>query len=195
MPNSDQTIPILDLGPYLAGAPGADLQLAGELRRACEQIGFYFIVNHGVPQSLIERAFAATAQFHAQALTDKMRLLINDHMIGYLPLGYSTFRSSTINRNTKHDLNEALFIRRERLPDDPDVVSGKKWRGLNQWPPRLPGFRDTMLAYFRTMEALGQKLLPIYALALDLPRDYFLPLFDGAHINLRLSHYPANAAD
>ena len=44
------------------------------------------------------------------------------------------------------------------------------------------------------MEALGQKLLPLYALALDLPRDYFLPLFDGAHINLRLSHYPANAA-
>jgi isopenicillin N synthase-like dioxygenase len=51
-----------------------------------------------------------------------------------------------------------------------------------------------MLRYFRTMEALGQKLLPVYALALDLPRDYFVPLFEGAHINLRLSHYPANAA-
>src|SRR6266849_2872851 len=92
-----------------------------------------------------------------------MRLLINDHMIGYLPLGYSTFRSSNINRNTRHDLNEALFIRRERAPDDPDVVSGKRWRGLNQWPAGLP-------------------------------REYFLPLFDGAHINLRLSHYPAGEA-
>jgi len=191
---ADETIPILDLGPYLAGEPGADRRLADELRLACETVGFYFIVKHGVPQSLIERAFAETARFHAQPLADNMKLLINDHMTGYLPLGYSTFRSSDINRNTKHDLNEALFIRRDRAPDDPDVVSGKRWRGLNQWPACLPGFRETMVEYFRTMEALGRKLLPLYALALDMPRAYFLPLFDGAHINLRLSHYPADAA-
>src|SRR6266699_1904610 len=170
MSAADETIPILDLGPYLAGEPAAEHRLADELRRACEQIGFYFIVNHGVPQALIDRAFAATARFHAQPLAAKMKLLIDDHMIGYLPLGYSTFRSSTINRNTKHDLNEALFIRRERASDDPDVVSGKRWRGLNQWPAGLPGFRDTMLEYFRTLEALARKLLPVYALALDLPR-------------------------
>jgi isopenicillin N synthase-like dioxygenase len=191
---ADETIPILDLGPCLAGEPGAERRLARELRQACETVGFYFIVNHGVPQSLIDRAFAETARFHAQALADKMKLLINDHMIGYLPLGYSTFRSSDINRNTKHDLNEALFIRRDRAPNDPDVVAGKRWRGLNQWPAALPGFRETMVEYFRTMEALGRKLLPIYALALDMPRGYFLPLFDGAHINLRLSHYPADSA-
>jgi isopenicillin N synthase-like dioxygenase len=194
MNDAGEAIPILDLGPYLGGEPGADRRLAAELRRACEEIGFYFITNHGVPQRLIDAAFAETARFHAQALADKMALLINDHMIGYLPVGYSTFRSSTVNRNTKHDLNEALFVRRDRTQDDPDVVSGKRWRGLNQWPAALPGFRETMVEYFRTMEALGQKLLPLYALALDLPRDYFLPLFDGAHINLRLSHYPANAA-
>src|SRR5204862_8096860 len=94
---SDGPIPILDLGPYLAGVPGADLLLAAEFRRACEEIGFYFITGHGVPQSLIDAAFAETARFHAQPLSDKMRLLINDHMIGYLPLGYSTFRSSDIN--------------------------------------------------------------------------------------------------
>src|SRR5580765_7800467 len=176
MHEPDESIPILDLGPYLAGEPGADFRLAGELRRACEEIGFYFITDHGVPQSLIDAAFAETARFHAQPLADKTALLINDHMIGYLPVGYSTFRSSNINRNTKHDLNEALFVRRERAPDDPDVISGKRWRGLNQWPANLPGFRDTMLRYFRTMEALGQKLLPVYALALDLPRDYFSPL-------------------
>ena len=194
MHNADEIIPVLDLGPYLAGMPGAELRLAAELRRACETVGFYFIIHHGVPQNLIDNAFAQTARFHAQRLADKMALLINDHMIGYLPLGYSTFRSSDINRNTKHDLNEALFIRRERSPDDPDVVSGKRWRGLNQWPSGLPGFRDTMLEYFQRMEALARRLLPIYALALDLPRDYFLPWFEGAHINLRLSHYPADAA-
>src|SRR5436190_23392843 len=154
MSSAGESIPILDLGPYLAGAPGVDLRLAAELRRACEEIGFYFITGHGVPQSLIDAAFAETPRFHARLLPDKMALLINDHMIGYLPLGYSTFRSSNINRNTKHDLNEALFVRRERAPDDPDVTSGKRWRGLNQWPAGLPGFRAMMVEYFRTMEAL-----------------------------------------
>jgi hypothetical protein len=87
MSTVDESIPILDLGPTLAGAPGADLRLAAELRRACEEIGFYFITGHGVPQSLIDAAFAETARFHAQKLADKMKLLINDHLIGYLPLG------------------------------------------------------------------------------------------------------------
>src|SRR5260370_13696748 len=121
MSSADKSIPILDVGPYLAGMPGADLRLAAELRRACEEIGFYFITGHGVPQNLIDAAFAETARFHAQALADKMRLLINDHMIGYLPLGYSTFRSSDINRNTTHALNEARFVRPDPAPHAPDV--------------------------------------------------------------------------
>jgi isopenicillin N synthase-like dioxygenase len=58
MSTVDESIPILDLAPYLAGEPGADVRLAAELRRACEEIGFYFIVNHGVPTRLIEAAFA-----------------------------------------------------------------------------------------------------------------------------------------
>jgi len=51
MSTVDAAIPILDLGPYLAGVPGADLRLAAELRRACETVGFYFITDHGVPQT------------------------------------------------------------------------------------------------------------------------------------------------
>ena len=63
--SSDETIPVLDLRPYLVGEPGAEGRLAAELRWACERIGFYFIVNHGVPQHLIDRAWAETARFHA----------------------------------------------------------------------------------------------------------------------------------
>ena len=45
-----ETIPVIDLGPYLAGEPGAMERTAGELRFALTEIGFYFIVNHGVPR-------------------------------------------------------------------------------------------------------------------------------------------------
>jgi isopenicillin N synthase-like dioxygenase len=107
-------------------------------------------------------------------------------------MGGSTIRSSAVNKNTKSDLNAALFIRRERTPDDPDVVSEKPWRGLNQWPPGLPGFREQVLEYWNTMEGLGQKMLALYDDALGMPAGFFRERFEGAHINLRLSHYPPN---
>jgi len=191
----EETIPVLDLGPYLAGTPGADHALAEQLRWASENIGFYFIKNHGVPQALIDQTFAETARFHAQPMEEKMKLLINKDQIGYLPLGGAKMRSSEVNKNTRHDLNEALFVRRERTPDDPDVIAQKPWRGLNQWPSSLPGFRERILAYWTRMERLGQAMLPLYELALGMPKDFFQERFVGAHINLRLSHYPPVPAD
>src|SRR5579864_5446790 len=82
-----------------------------------------------------------------------------------------------VNNNTKPSVNEAFFLRRERTSDDPDVIANKRFRGLNQWPADLPGFRDTILAYMTAMEALGRKLVPIYAVALDLPATYFDAMF------------------
>ena len=43
-------IPVIDLGPYLAGDPGARAQTAQALAEASETLGFYFLANHGVPQ-------------------------------------------------------------------------------------------------------------------------------------------------
>jgi hypothetical protein len=192
----EETIPILDLGPYLAGKPGADHALAEQLRWASENVGFYFITNHGVPQPLIDRTFAEAARLHALPMAEKQKLLINKDQIGYLPMGGAKMRSSDVNRNTRHDLNEAFFIRRDRTPDDPDVIAGKPWRGPNQWPPEdlLPGFRQNVMEYWHRMEALGQSMLPLYDLALGMPQGWFRERFEGAHINLRLSHYPPSLA-
>ena len=189
-----ETIPVLDLRGYLAGEPGAARQLAARINQASKTVGFYFIRNHGVSQTVIDDTFAAAARFHALPMERKLALRINHHMVGYLPMGGAKMRSSAVNNNTKHDLNEAFFVRRERASDDPDVVSGKLWRGLNQWPDGLPGFRETVLTYWCRMEALGQSLLPLYDLALDMPPGFFRSRFEGAHINLRLSHYPPDLA-
>ena len=61
-PDSTEEIPIIDMGPYLAGEPGADRRMADELRRSTETVGFFYLKNHSVPQSLIDRArFGANA--------------------------------------------------------------------------------------------------------------------------------------
>ena len=188
--DAPEEIPVLDLGPLRSGAPGARAALGAALRHAFENVGFYFIVNHGVPQDLVDRTFAAARQFHAQPLEDKLKLRINVHNIGYLPIRGSVTRHSKINEGNKPNLNEAFFVKRDLAPDHPDVVAGLPFRGTNQWPADLPGFRDTVLEYQRTLEQLALSLLPLYATALDLPADRFDTAFSDPMYTLRMSHYP-----
>ena len=186
----DQTIPVLDLGPYRAGEPGALAALAAELRQACEQVGFYCLTGHGVPQTLIDRVFAEVARFHAQPFEAKRALKIDHHNIGYMELAGSVTRSSQVNVNTKPNLNEAFFVKRERTPDDPDVIAGTRFKGMNRWPASLPGFRAAIVDYCVALEALALSLLPVYDAALDLPAGWFGPHFVDAQYSLRMSHYP-----
>ena len=67
MPDAN-AIPVIDLGPYLAGEPGALDHAAAELRYALTEIGFYTIVNHGVPSALVHRVDRQVARFHARPL-------------------------------------------------------------------------------------------------------------------------------
>ena len=47
-------IPVIDLGPYLAARPHASAATAAELGRALQDVGLFVIVNHGIPQTLID---------------------------------------------------------------------------------------------------------------------------------------------
>jgi isopenicillin N synthase-like dioxygenase len=184
-------IPILDVSRYFAGDADELPRLGRELRHAFENVGFYTLRGHGVPRALIDAAFAECERFHAQPLEKKLALKINEHTIGYMPMGGSIARSSRVNNNTKPSANEAFFVRRERTPDDPDVIAGKRFRGLNQWPSDLPGFRETALAYMSAMESVGKRLVRVYAVALDLPAEYFDPMFAKPNMIQRFTHYPA----
>jgi len=42
----------------------------------------------------------------------------------------------------------------------------------------------------RTLEALCRRLVPLYAVALDLPADFFDACFAEPHMILRMSRYP-----
>jgi isopenicillin N synthase-like dioxygenase len=183
-------IPVLDLGPCFAGAPGARERTARELRHALEEVGFFIIVNHGVPRPLIEATFAEARRFHDQPLPAKMAVRMNEHNNGYMSMGRYAVWTSDVNTNDQPDLNEAFFIKRERAADDPLLRSGRRFVGPNRWPEGLPGFREAVLAYTDAVDALGRRLLPACAVALDLPPDSFDAAFAESQFSFRLSHYP-----
>jgi isopenicillin N synthase-like dioxygenase len=185
-----ETIPIVDLGRYLAGDPGALDRTAQELRFALTEIGFYFIVNHGVPPDLVRDVFRQVARFHAQPLDKKLAVKIDKHNVGYLPLKGDTLRTSTVETVTKANFNEALFVARDLASDHPEVLADRRFRSANRWPADLPGLRDIIVDYCDTLERLVQKLVRLYARALDLPADYFDAPFFEPQYKLRATHYP-----
>ena len=187
---STETIPVIDLGPYLAGEKGAMDRAAGELRHALTEIGFYFIVNHGVARQKIRDAFEQVRRFHAQPVEKKLELKLDQHNTGYLPMRGNTLRTSTVQAGTKPNLNEAFFVKRELPPDHPDVLADRRYRGPNRWPDALPGFRETIVGYCERLERLVQKMVRLYARALDLPAEYFDAPFLDPQYTLRMTHYP-----
>src|SRR5262249_60534938 len=77
---------LIDCRAFLAGTPGAPGGAAAELRFAFETVGFYYLAGHGVPQKLIETAYAEAARFHAQPIEHKLALRVDEHNIGYMPI-------------------------------------------------------------------------------------------------------------
>jgi isopenicillin N synthase-like dioxygenase len=191
-----RAIPVIDVAPAFAGEPGALEAVAAQVREASERVGFFYVAGHGVPQGLIDDAFQASREFHAMPLVDKLALKLNQNNIGYLPVNESIQRASTVHKATRPNFNESFFISHDRGPEHPDVVAGTPLRGANQWPAGHARMRATMVRYFKAMEALGERTLPLLASALDVAADFFGRFFaDEAHINLRFLHYPPQEID
>jgi isopenicillin N synthase-like dioxygenase len=184
------TIPVIDLGPWLAQEPGAMERSAAELRTALTEIGFYYIVNHGVPEAEIKAAYREAARFHALPLERKMDVRIDRHNVGYLPMRGDTLRTSTVQTVTRANFNEAYFVARDLAGDHPDVLADRRFRSANRWPADLPGFRETVVAYCDRLERLVQSMMPLYAVALGLPPAYFDIPFRDLQYKLRMTHYP-----
>jgi len=185
-------IPLIDVSDFLAGAPGAAERAAAELRFAFENVGFYYLAGHGVPQALIDMAYAEAARFHALPLDKKLAVKVDEHNIGYMPIARRPPPNAAA-QGKKPSQNEAYFLRREKAPDHPDVVANRRFHAMNKWPDEavIAGFRANMLAYMGAIEGLCRKLVRLYALSLDLPETYFDACFAEAHIIQRMSRYPA----
>jgi isopenicillin N synthase-like dioxygenase len=184
-------IPVIDIGAYLAGEPGGLERAAAELRDASENVGFFYVAGHGVPQELIDAAFAASQRFHAQTMEEKLAVRINANNIGYLPMAGSLGASSTVHKNTKPNLNESFFITHDRPADHPDVIAEKPLRSQNQWPAAEAEIRGDMTAYFRAVHGLADKLVELFAVSLDLPQGWFEEFFaNESNATMRFLHYP-----
>lgn len=180
------SIPMIDLALMDASIDERQT-FVEELRHICATVGFFYVKNHGVSQSLIDQMFAQSQQFFALPLDQKMQIHISKsaHHRGYVPL-----LEETVDPTAKPDLHEALDFSLELPLDDPDVQAGKLLYGPNLYPQELPEFRAIFDCYYNALYQLGQRIFRALALALDLPEQFFDSKITKPLAQLRLLYYP-----
>ena len=178
-------IPVIDISALGTPGPVADAIVAA-IGEACRRIGFFVVTGHGVPASALQAAMDQTRAFFDLPVEEKLRLSIerSPHNRGYVRL-----QSETLNLSRPSDQKEAFNIGLDLTPEDPEVVAGKRFRGVNVWPG-LRGWREAMLTYFNEATALGLKLLSAFARDLGEPADRFAPAMERSSATLRLLRYP-----
>jgi len=110
--------------------------VARALNVACEQVGFFYLTNHGVPTELLRHVFAQSVRFHAEPLDRKNALSINAFHRGYI--GASSY---WLNEELAPNLSESLVMMHELPPEHPDLLAERPLQRPNQWPePKSSGF-------------------------------------------------------
>jgi isopenicillin N synthase-like dioxygenase len=181
------TLPIIDLGSSGEGAGASLTRIAAEVGAACRDVGFFYVVNHGVDAELIAQAFAQSHDFFALPVADKRKLAIET--IGG-NRGYSGLLHEALDPARGPDMKEAFNVGLDLSAEDPELLADTPFRSLNAWPA-LAGFRETLLAYYDACAALGARLHGAFARDLGLKADFFDARFDRPMATLRLLHYPA----
>ena len=183
-------IPVIDIAPFLQGDSSARLAVARRIGAACREIGFFYVVGHGVPPALIGRVYEQASRFFSLPDAQKAEIAIEKSSVhrGYFRLGGENLDPAK--QKAGGDLKEGLKIGRDLAPDHPLVAAGTPLHGPNQWPGGLPGWRPVMEEYYRVMEALGRRLMHAFALALGLEETWFDRWLHTPMTTLGLLHYP-----
>lgn len=184
------TLPVIDVSDLSSGNPAGKSHVVAELGRACRETGFFYIVNHGIPQATRDAVFAAARTFFSLPLAFKEE---SSYKLSRHNRGYIALEGERLNVNAPlSDYKEAFNVGLELAADDPEVLADKPYRGVNLWPA-LPGWRDTVLSYYNACWALGRRIHHGFALDLGIAEDFFEDKLDAPLAILRLLHYPPHS--
>jgi isopenicillin N synthase-like dioxygenase len=179
-------LPIIDCAPLLDGERSGVERVAAEIGRSCRDIGFFYVSGHGVSDRVVADVFAAARRFFALPLAEKERVSVTNALSNY---GYIALGGENLDPERPGDAKEAFNVGRDLDPDDPDIVAGKPFHALNQWPA-LEDFRPVLMSYFAMMQWLCERLHRAFARNLGLDEEFFQPYIDAPLATLRLLHYP-----
>jgi len=177
-------LPLIDLA-----APPA--RLRAEVEQACRDIGFMYVINHGIEAATISAVRAAVVSYFERPLEDKLAgQITRDNYRAYIPSGFFSPNSG----DAPADNYEGYKLHFEASRFDPDCKACDLY-GENRWPVSPAGFRRSILDYWGACDRVTAALLAPIATVLGVGAEWFLELFDRPLTNMTLLHYPPQAPD
>ena len=182
-------LPIISLAGLRSDDPVQRRAIAAELGRACREVGFFYVTDHGIPQAVCEDAFTLAKELFALPTAEKEELSIkrSPHNRGYVAMA-----DEKLNPESGADMKEAFNIGTDFPEDHPDVLAGKPFRGVNFWPS-IDGWRQRALGYFDHCLELGRTIHRGFSIDLGLDEEFFAQHLTLPIATLRMLHYPPSA--
>ena len=188
-PSEFSNVPVIDVAPLVRRA-AERVRVAEQIGAACREPGFFYVINHGVDESLCQRLEALSREFFSQGESQKMQIAMSRGgraWRGYFPVG----RELT---SGKPDRKEGLYFGTELPLDHPAVRASTPLHGPNLFP-NLSGFRETVLRYLDSLTGLGHALMSGISLGLGLDEHYFKQrYYRDPLILFRIFNYPHSDA-
>ena len=186
------TLPVLDIS-QLDGGPDEATAFREQLRQVTHEVGFFYLVGHGIPQPLIDEVLDVSRRFFALAEGDKLAIE-NVHSPQFR--GYTRVGKELTNGET--DWREQIDIGEERAArwargQSPDAAEPDFWRleGPNLWPAALPELETAITEWRTQLGALSLRLLRTWAVALGAPENVFDDAFaDHPFSLIKIVRYP-----
>ncbi len=162
---------------------------ASRLTTICHEVGFFYLVDHGIEQEFFERYFSLMASFFAlleavKATIDKRQ---SPHFRGWERVGAEL-------TNNRPDYREQLDVSTENpaygLDADPPYL---RLDGPNQWLPDeiLPGFHAIVNEFFERLGGVANQLMTAMSLGLGLDEHHLRDLFGERPLSFaKLISYP-----
>lgn len=186
------TFPVFDLGAFESADTTGKNGLGSEVDRICRSTGFLAIGNHGVPKTVIDRAWEKAATFFD--LPPEIKQQSGAPYDGY-PYGYLGPEIEALAKSrgveTPPDLKESFNGGPLSIPPgmtDEDALTFCYANTI--WPEQPAEFKQAWVAYYQSMEQLAGRIMRLFAVALGLPETYFDPFVDKPISALRALNYP-----
>lgn len=178
------SLPVLDISELDRGDAAA-AAFRDKLRQVTHDVGFFYLVGHGIPQELIDEVLDVSRRFFELPEADKLAIE-NVHSPQFR--GYT--RTGEELTNGAVDWREQIDIGEER-----ETVEGgpafQRLEGPNLWPAALPELESAITRWREQLSALALRLLRTWAVSLGSPADVFDDAFAERPFTLiKIVRYP-----
>lgn len=179
---STEDIPIIDLSDLAAPNKAARLACGRAIGEALKTVGFFQAVGHGVDAALTAQVYEVAQAFFARPVEEKMTVALSPAtgFCGYFPL--------------LAEVTDPAFGGDPKEGFDISLSAGPEGLAALRWPPNPPDLPAILTRYHEAMCGFGRLLSRGFALALEMPEDFFEASLDRPMSILRILHYPALAA-